>query len=75
MRMFVAVMLITLLASIGATCGTTYAMVAYLKDTETSEDNVLKSASSHQPLRTGDLLFHLSCSVLICCTLLLLGCQ
>ncbi|KAF5841842.1 hypothetical protein DUNSADRAFT_10905 [Dunaliella salina] len=31
MKILVVVMFITLLASIGATCGTTYAMVAYLK--------------------------------------------
>ncbi|KAF5826642.1 hypothetical protein DUNSADRAFT_2459 [Dunaliella salina] len=43
----------TLLLSIGATCGTTYAMVSFLKDSEVSDEGVLRSTKSHGPVRTG----------------------
>ncbi|KAF5829016.1 hint module-domain-containing protein [Dunaliella salina] len=54
MKILLLVMFVTLLASIGATCGTTYAMVAHLKDSEVSSSGALRSTSSdHTVLRTG----------------------
>ncbi|KAF5835221.1 hypothetical protein DUNSADRAFT_7763, partial [Dunaliella salina] len=43
----------TLVLSIGATCGTTYAMVSFLKDSEVNSEGVLQSTKSHGPVRTG----------------------